>query len=171
MKRLMLLIFWLLLLALPFSQLCEAARSGDVAQIKALTAKGADPNEPSGGNEWTPLMHAIHKNQTASVAALLDAKANPNLAAAPTGRTPLMMAAGYGQTAIVQLLLKRGANPRLTDKNGENALDYALTGTNDIDDFTLFRCQDETSRALMAAGAKAKASSVRFAKLKRCVTP
>ena len=171
MKRLMMLIFWLLIFAMPFSQLCDAARNGDVAQIKALTAKGADPNEPSGGYDWTPLMHAVHKNQIASVAALLDAKANPNLAAASTGRTPLMMAAGYGQTAIVQLLLRRGANPKLTDKNGESALDYALTGTNDIDDFTLFRCQDETARVLAAAGAKAKASSIRFAKLKRCVTP
>jgi len=170
MKRLMLLIFWLLMFALPFSPLCDAARNGDVTQIKNLVAKGADLNEPSGGNQWTPLMHAIHKNQIASVGALLDLRANPNFAA-PSGVTPLMMAAGYGQIATVQLLLKRGADAKLTDRKGESALDYALTSTADIDDFTLMHCQDQTARALIAAGAKAKASSVRFARMKGCVTP
>jgi ankyrin repeat protein len=173
MKRIFVLFLWLLMHFgddHPFSSLVNAARDGDVAQIRALAAQGADPNEPAGLNDWTPLMQAIHKNQFASVAALLDVHANPNLAA-PNGETPLMMAAGYGQAPIVRLLLKRGASPRLTDKRGDSALDYALTGTNDIDDFTLFHCQDETVRALIAAHAKAQASSIRFAKMKGCVTP
>jgi len=167
MKRIFVFFLWLLLHLGNSTPLVDAARAGDIAEIRALTAKGADPNELAGVNGWTPLMHAIHKNQRASVAALLDAHADPNLAS-PSGETPLMMAAGYGQTSIVQLLLARGANVRLTDKRGDSALDYALTGTNDIDDFTLFHCQDETSRALIAAHAKAKPASLRFAKMKGC---
>jgi ankyrin repeat protein len=169
MKRILVFFLWLLLNfgSEPFAPIANAAREGDVAEIRALAAKGADPNERAGVNNWTPLMHAVHKNQIASVEALLDVHANPNVAA-PTGETPLMMAAGYGYTPIVRLLLARGANPRQVDKRGESALDWALTGTNDIDDFTLFHCQDETARVLIAAHAKAKPSSVRFARLKGC---
>ena len=172
MRRLFILFLWLVL---NFSSerhtapLATAAFDGNTEQIRLLAARGADPNEPSGQNGWTPLMFAIHKNQIAAVAALLDARANPNVAAG--GMTPLMMAAGYGQAATVRLLIARGAKPRLQNRRGETALDYALTGMNDIDDFTLFRCQDETARALIAAGAHARPLSIRFAKLKGCVTP
>lgn len=167
MKRLFVLFLWILMHFAPDSTLVIAAREGDVPQMRALLAQGADPNEPSGTNQWTPLMHAIHKNQLASVAALLDGHANPNLASL-SGETPLMMAAGYGQAAIVRLLLARGAKPNITDRIGDTALDYALTGTSDIDDFTLFHCQDEAARALIAAGAHANSRSIRFARLKGC---
>ena len=46
-----------------------AVRSGDVVEVRRMLANGADPNEPEGVNDWTPLMHAIHKNQPGSVAA------------------------------------------------------------------------------------------------------
>lgn len=173
MRHLFFLFLWLALHfseSPSFTQLTEAARAGDIARVRSLVARGADPNERAGLNGWTPLMHAIHKNQLRSVAALIDAGANPNIPGL-SGDTPLMMAAGYGQTPIVRLLLSRGAHPRQINGKGETALDFALTGANDIDDFTLFRCQDETARVLIAAGAEARRSSVRFAKLKRCVTP
>lgn len=172
MKRVLLLFLWLLQQfgGSEFAPIANAAREGDVERIRFLAARGADPNERRGTNGWTPLMHAIHKNQLRSVAALLDARANPNFPG-QSGETPLMMAAGYGQAPIVRLLLARGANPRLANRKGETALDFALTGTADIDDFTLFRCHDDTAHLLMAAGAHAQRSSVRFAKLKGCVTP
>ncbi len=76
--------------------LAGAARSGDARQIRALIAGGADPNAfDAGGNEWTPLLHAVHKHQLGSAEALLEAGADPNRAA-PGGLTPLEMAAGYG---------------------------------------------------------------------------
>lgn len=134
----------------PVTPLAAAAREGDAAQIRALAAKGADLNEPAGGNGWTPLEHAVYKNQIRSVQALLDAGADPN-AASPGGTTPLIMAAGYGYTPIVELLLHSGANPRLTDRNGHNALDAAISGTGDIDRFTLFDCQKLTMDALRHA--------------------
>ena len=75
MKRLMILLLWILMHFAPFSPLSDAAREGNVAQMRALLGQGADPDEFSGSNGWTPLMHAIHKNQIASVTVLLDAHA------------------------------------------------------------------------------------------------
>lgn len=148
-----------------FDPLAGAARNGDVNSVRQLLAHGADPNAPTGGNGWPPLMHAIHKHQLATAAALLDGGADVNRAA-PNGDTPLMMAAGYGYVDFVRLLLSRGADPNRRNAGGEIALDYALVGMNDIDRFTLFECQNETV-ALLHAGA-AQPSSLRWARLKRC---
>jgi len=40
------------------SDLIKAAEKGDVAKVKALLAKGADPNA-KGKNGWTALMFAV----------------------------------------------------------------------------------------------------------------
>jgi ankyrin repeat protein len=89
-----------------------AARTGNVARIRALVAAGADPNAPGrGGTRWTPLLHAIHKGQRASVTALIEAGADVNRAS-PSGLSPLEMAAGNGQADIVRRLLAAGADPR-----------------------------------------------------------
>jgi hypothetical protein len=61
------------------------------------------------------------------------------------------MAAGYGHTEMVKLLLRRGANPRQEGPHGVRAIDLAVAGVPDIDAFTLFRCQEDTVRVLMAA--------------------
>src|SRR5258708_1824646 len=96
----------------PVSPIAGAARSGDVARIHELAASGADLNEPSGVNNGTPLVHAIHKNQPASVEALIEAGADVNRESGRT--TALIMAAGYGYADIVRALLAHGANPRAT---------------------------------------------------------
>ncbi len=135
----------------PSAPILGAARSGDVAAIRSLVARGANPNERDDAvNHWTPLLHAVHKHQLGSVAALIDAGADPN-GTDPNGTTPLMMAAGYGQTDMVELLLRRGANAHLADQHGATALDLALAGVPDIDRFTLFDCQNDTVRALVRA--------------------
>jgi len=141
------------------SDLGNAARAGDAAQIRQLVAKGADPNAPSGGNQWTPLLHAVHTHRNASVAALLDAGADVNRGTV----TPLMMAAGYGFDDTVRLLLQRGAKT-------DGALDAALYGVTDIDRFTYFTCQDSTARLLRGAAptATASAGAQRWARIKRC---
>ena len=146
-----------------------AARAGDVARIRAMASEKSDLDAPSGGNGWTPLMHAIHKNQMGSVEALLDSGADPNRPG-DDATTPLMMAAGYGYTDIVTVLLRRGANPALTNTGGETALDWALSGMNDIDRFTMLQCQDETVRALHTAAPRIRptASAHRIASFKRC---
>jgi ankyrin repeat protein len=122
--------------------LIAAARSGDTAQIKQLAAAGADLNAPGGVNNWTPMMHAIHKNQARAVEALLAAGADPNIVSGRT--TALIMAAGYGQADIVQILLNHGAIP------GPAALAAAVGGTTDFDDYTAGKCQTDAVKALLA---------------------
>jgi ankyrin repeat protein len=145
------------------SALCDAVRAGDTAAVRQLVAKGADPNAPSGNNDWTPLLHAIHTHQTASVTALLDAGADVNRAG-HDGVTPLMMAAGYGYDDTVKVLLQRGAKPNVA------ALDWALTGATDIDRLTIFSCQDSTVRLLRGAAPalQSTAGARRWARFKRC---
>ena len=150
----------------PLQPLTIAARDGNAPEIRALVARGADANAFDGVNDWTPLEHAVHKHQPAAITALLDVGADPNRAD-PRGSTPLMMAAGYGSTDIVQLLLRRGADLRLRDSGGATALDWAVSGINDIDRFTLFDCQAPTIEVLRKAGAPA-GTDKSIAKLKRC---
>ena len=157
-----------LLLLAAATSFIGAVRSGNVAEVRRMLANGADPNAPEGVNDWTPLLHAVHKNQLGSVAALLDGHADPNRAV--NGMTPLMMAAGYRYTPIVRLLLARGADPRLQDLDGETAIDYAVIGMTDIDQFTFFSCGDETVRAILAAHAPRtiSRSAHRWGMLKDC---
>ncbi len=140
--------------AAGYTPLIAAARAGNVSMVRLLTSRGADPNLPDAAvNSWTPLLHAVHKDQARSIAALLDAGANAN-GADSYGQSPLMMAAGYGYTDIVKILLARGANPRLPMRDGVTAIDLARSGVPDIDRFTVFSCQDDTVKALLAADPK-----------------
>ena len=127
--------------------LAAAARTGDIAAIRSLIRGGAAPNEGSGVNGWTPLMHAIHKRQAAAAFALVEEGADANLACC--GTTALAMAAGYGQAEIVRGLLQRGANPRQKLSGGRTALDYAISGVVDIDNVTLGKCQATTVSAIL----------------------
>ena len=152
-----------------FTPLADAARAGDLATIRTLIAHGSDPNEAAGQNNWSPLLHAIHKHQNASVEALLDGGADINRLSGD-GITPLMMAAGYGYTDTVQLLLRRGANPKIADPGGFHAVDMAAAGVADIDRFTLFQCQDDTVKMLRAAAPSVSINSraLMWARTKRC---
>jgi hypothetical protein len=150
-----------------FNAVTEAARAGEADRVRELVREGADPNAPAGGNEWTPLLHAVHKHQVKAAEALIDAGADINRAA-PNGITPLMMAAGYGHDDMVAMLLRRGADAKRTDKDGASALDFAITGTSDIDELTLFSCQASTVKLLQPTNAPVKKSSTRWAGWKRC---
>ena len=79
-----------------------------------------------------------------------------------------MMAAGYGYSDITKMLLTHGADPALRDRHGETALDYAMAGVSDIDRFTFFSCQNDTVALLANRGVQAGATSVRWARIKRC---
>ena len=129
----------------PVSPLASAARAGDVAEIERL-ASTSPLDEPTGVNNWTPLMHAIHKNQPASVDALLAAGAKVNRESGRT--TALIMAAGYGYADIVRVLLSAGADPRLAAA-GTTALEAAVVGSADSDRYTKGQCQTATVRALL----------------------
>lgn len=129
-----------------------AARGGRPSTILAITGGGVNPDTCRVGvNEWTPLMHAIHKDQAPAVSALIRAGSNVN-AAAPHGFTPLMMAAGNGNLAIVRLLLAAGADPHATAPNGANVFTVAVMGGafSDIERPLLGACHSEIVRALLA---------------------
>ncbi|MBV9304438.1 MAG: ankyrin repeat domain-containing protein [Acidobacteriaceae bacterium] len=147
------------------SALVWAARFGQPESISLLVKNGADPNTTWGVNDWTPLMHAIHKDQPRAVIALLNSGANVNLAGG-RGGTPLTMAAGYGYTDIVRILLDHGANAHAVSSSGENALDAALSGSTDIDRFTWGSCQGETVRLLRQRAPDLRPKD--SAKLKKC---
>jgi len=128
----------------PISPLIWASRDGDTARLKELIKAGADVDARGGVNDWTPIMHAVHKNQAAALKILLRAGADVNAVAG--NQTALIMAAGYGQADLVRMLLDYGADPRAF--NGA-ALDAAVSGTTDIDRFTVGHCQSQTVKALL----------------------
>jgi len=138
--------------AVPPSPLAGAAREGNLDGIRRLAQSGANLNEPSGVNSWTPLHHAIHKNQPGSASMLLDLGADVN-ARSPHGVTPLMMAAGYGYDPIVRILLDHHADQALKDVHGETALDYAKHGVTDIDRWT-WPAQQTACVGLLEAAAR-----------------
>jgi len=64
----------------PHGLLIWAARNGAADAIVFLASLGVDVNElDGGGNRWTPLQHAVHKEQSAAVRALLENGADPSL--------------------------------------------------------------------------------------------
>ena len=132
----------------PLSPIVEAARAGRDGDIAKLVREGADPNGRAGGNDWTPLMHAIHKRRYAAAVALIHNGADVNASAADL--TALMMAAGYGDALLVRMLIENGANPRKAAADGSNALTAAVGGVPDIDNFTVGKCQTEAVTALIA---------------------
>ena len=88
--------------------LCAAARAGDTARIAQLIGNGADVDERGGVNDWTALMHAVHKNQPGAVRALLDAGADIDATAgARGGDTALRLAEIQGLRDIAAMLRAR----------------------------------------------------------------
>jgi hypothetical protein len=155
----------------PMPPIVGAAREGDLTRLAQLLNAGADPNIHAGVNDWTPLMHAIHKGQRGSVRVLVAHGARPD-ERGRGGATALIMAAGYGYDDVVRILLKAGADPHLKSYNGESALDAAVGGTSDIDRFTVGHCQIQTVRALLAAAPDLtiapSGDAVRVAKFSGC---
>jgi hypothetical protein len=125
-----------------------AARSGDVATVTQLARSGAKLDAPSGGNGWTPLLHAVHAGSAEGARALLEAGADPE-ATGSKGEVALVRAAAYGDTAMVRLLLDAGADAVARDKRWSRALDAALSGSLDPANFTFGSCQTETVALLI----------------------
>jgi hypothetical protein len=131
--------------------LAWAARGGQPAVIAAVTARGVRPDGCQiGVNDWTPLLHAIHKNQTEAVEALIRAGADVNRAA-HGGFTPLMMAVGNGQLRIARALLGAGADPRAATDSGATVFSLAVSGgaLTDIERPILGGCHTEIVRELL----------------------
>jgi hypothetical protein len=130
--------------------LARAAREGRLETMRALIEAGADVNGRS-GNNWTPLVHAIHKRQDAAAGLLLESGVRAD-EVLDGGTTPLMFAAAYGETAIVEELLSRGADPHRQAVGGATALGLAAGGGRlfDITDGPRFgSCHLDTVKVLL----------------------
>ena len=100
--------------------LIDAARTGDVAGIRALLAGAADPDEPS--LDGTTALHwAANRDDLAMARLLLDAGARPRVANR-YGTTPLLVAATNGSAAMLEMLLAAGADPDGGLPEGETPL-------------------------------------------------
>ena len=99
-----------------------AANANDLASANLLIEAGASVNRPN----WTPLHYAASKGHTEMMRLLIDNDAYID-SESPNGTTPLMMAAYYATPKAVKLMLEEGADPNLQNKDGQTALDMALS--------------------------------------------
>ncbi|HEX5109170.1 MAG TPA: ankyrin repeat domain-containing protein [Vicinamibacterales bacterium] len=103
------------------SPLLDAAERGDrAAALKALAAKGADPNQ-AGPDGTTAIMYAASNGDVELVRALIKAGANVTLKN-QFGTTAITEAAIIGATPVIDALLKAGADPNTKNPEGETPL-------------------------------------------------
>lgn len=134
----------------PTTPLTIAAERGDVKEVGALMAAGADPNgmDDSG---LTPLVRASRRGHLAVVRTLLTAGADANRRDAVRTRdgwTPLMNAVHKGHLHVVEALIESGADVNAASARGTTALMLAT-------------CERGTEivEALLAAGADPRPGS------------
>lgn len=104
----------------------EAVLAGDVAQVRALLANGADARATTRLGV-TPLQLAAVNGDAGIARLLIDAGADVN-ATLPEGETVLMTAARTGRPELLTLLLDRGARIDAREQwYGETALIWAAS--------------------------------------------
>lgn len=119
--------------------LMQAAKNGNIDEIKQLLSLGADVNTADKYG-WTPLMMATQYNHILAAQLLLSAGAKVN-AITTFGWTTLFYSA-QESVEITKLLLDAGADVNVIDQYGQIALDFAIIMNN-----------VETTQLLLAAGA------------------
>src|SRR5208337_5502443 len=100
--------------------LWQAAKRGDLPEIKSLLDKGAEVNAKN-DNGSTALMAASLQGHPEIVQALLAKGAEVN-AKNNNGSTALMAACLQGHREIVEALLAKGAEVNVKNNNGSTAL-------------------------------------------------
>lgn len=124
--------------------LFRAIETGQSAEVKALLAAGADPNECHGEDEDSALLIAAIEGREEIVAHLIAAGADVNLGDS-RGYTPLMGAVCAHSLDIVQQLIAAGADVNhVCTRSQASALHDAATGNH-----------YDIAAALLAAGAHA----------------
>ena len=104
--------------------LLQAAGHDNVAEIKSLLAKGADPNT-RGLLGYTPIMFVAFHSDAATIQLLQKAGGDID-AVDENGYTALMHAAPFNWLKQAKVLLMRGANVNIADKYGNTALMSAI---------------------------------------------
>jgi hypothetical protein len=158
------------------ARVVQAAKLGDVAQLRRLLAAGADADgadldaissssaaqQRVGEAEQppTPLGLAAWHGHTAAVRLLLAAAADIELPTAQ-GATPLQLAAGGGRAETVELLLAAGADPNSRCPRGPALLLCAEEGAADGPAASVPEGERvEVARLLLAAKAEVDACRV-----------
>ena len=134
--------------------LIDAAKKGDILEIRRILSQDADAIGRANGSGETPLMAALYRGHSDAVAFLLDAGAPLDLfSAAAVGRiealnreldggglsvgdysydgwTPLHLAAFFGRHNAAERLLDAGADAKAVSRNSmkNTALHAALAG-------------------------------------------
>ena len=100
--------------------LVDAARSGELAALRALLKSGADPNGAASDGS-TAVHWAVHRNDLEILNVLLAAGARPDRVTRYK-IAPLTLAAQNGNAAIIERLLDAGADPNSVSQEGQTAL-------------------------------------------------
>ncbi|MFN3193005.1 MAG: ankyrin repeat domain-containing protein [Aureliella sp.] len=103
------------------SDIYQASRSGEVAEIERAVTSGVDPNvrDTTG---ITALCWAAAVGREDSMSALLRLGADVD-ATNEDGVTPLIAASFFGRATTLRILLENGADPNRQDGNGNGPLD------------------------------------------------
>jgi hypothetical protein len=147
------------------SPVALAARIGRPDILAALLDAGANPEKGSGINDWTTVVHAVHRGQPGSVELLLS-RTHPSQASLSAA---LDMAASYGDPKTVKMLLDAGA------RGPQKTLVEAVGGAWDID-VKWNGCEPPTASAgaaltspeLRMPDSTAGRAALRFAEKKGC---
>ena len=111
--------------------LMYAAEAGKMNVVVYLVEQGADVNAMSGKQgRGTPLIYATAANQIEVVEYLLKHGANINATTPYYKETALVWATAIGSTQLVKILLENGADLNVETRNGETAMDMAITTNN-----------------------------------------
>ena len=124
-------------------ELAEAAFVCDLLRVRALLARGANPNARDREGR-PPLVSAILGNSVALLGLLLESKADVG-ATDPHGWTPLHFAADEVLPQMVSLLVAKGADANVPDDEGNTPLHRAVFSA---------RGRDEVIRLLRKHGAR-----------------
>jgi len=108
----------------------EAARSGNLDEIRALVQKGADVNA-SEGDGMTALHWAAEGNHAEAASILLYAGARLDARTRIGAYTPLLVASRVGNAEVLEVLLEAGADVHYRTTTGEmTALHFAAAAGN-----------------------------------------
>ncbi len=106
----------------------EAARTGNVKQLKKLIALNKDTIHALSPMGFDPLMIACYRGQTKCAEFLVKQGANVNR---PSAEGSALQAACYqNNTSLTLLLIKKGAGLNVQGPDGNTALMYAVLNQN-----------------------------------------